>query len=188
MTVTREQIGAEIIATAQRFVGLQETRANAEWDNPSTAGRDAAAEELRRVLKVAGWQMGWPYCAAFVEATWRLAYAALLAPDELQTRIALRLTPSVMQSFQNWRAEINLTPLPGAIFFMQMGKTGKGHAGLVVRSAGETFSTIEGNTSPQAGTADADREGDGIFRKVRRLDFSERTGLWLRGFLNPLPW
>lgn len=186
--MTQEEIGAHIIVVASRFIGLQETKQNAEWDNPSTAGRDEAAEVLRKSLKAVGWLIGWPYCAAFVEACWRIAYSELGAPQELMDRISQRLTPSVMQSFNNWKTKISTEPEPGAIFFMQMGNTAHGHAGIVVQRNGDAISTIEGNTSPMPGTAMADREGDGIFKKVRRLDFNQKSGLWLRGFINPLAW
>lgn len=187
--MTREEIGEKIISVASGFVGLQEVKQNAEWDNPSTAGRDGAAESLRKALKASGWLMGWPYCAAFVEACWRIAYTDLGAPAELLSRIATKLTPSVMQSYNNWIPDSkDTTPQPGAIFFMEMGRSGKGHAGIVIHRNGDAFSTIEGNTSPMPGTAMADREGDGIFKKVRLLDFTQKSGLWLRGFLNPIPW
>lgn len=186
--MTQEEIGARIIEVATQFVGLHETKANAEWDNPVTAGKDQAAVDLWNALTDSGWMMGWPYCAAFVEACWRAAYVGLQAPDELQSRIGQKLTPSVMQSFKNWKAEISLDPTRGAIFFMQMRQGATGHTGIVVQPFRDQFSTIEGNTSPQAGTPDADREGDGVFKKIRRLDFTPRAGLWLRGFLNPIPW
>lgn len=186
--MTQAEIGSQIIAVASRFVGLHETKANAEWDNPATVGKDQAAQDLRTELKASGWMLGWPYCAAFVEACWRLAYVDLAAPEALQSRIGARLTPSVMQSFNNWKGETSLVAQPGAIFFMQMGQGATGHAGIVVQSSKDQFSTIEGNTSPQAGSPDADREGDGVFKKIRRLDFTPKAGLWLRGFLNPIPW
>jgi len=186
--MTQAEIGERIIAAATQFVGLHEVKANAEWDDPATSGKDQAAQDLRNALKASGWMLGWPYCAAFAEACWRIAYVGLGAPDAIQARIGLRLTPSVMQSFNNWKGEISLVPEPGAIFFMQMGQGATGHAGIVVQASHEKFSTIEGNTSPQPGTAEADREGDGVFKKIRRLDFTPKTGLWLRGFLNPLVW
>ena len=186
--MTQSEIGTKIIAVARQFVGLHEVKSNAEWDNPATAGRDQAAEDLRLALKSVGWLAGWPYCAAFTEACWRLAYQQLGAPDELRAQIAAKLNPSVMDSFNNWKPEISNMPEPGAIFFMQMGKTYRGHAGIVVDPNGDAFSTIEGNTSPMAGSAEADREGDGVFKKIRRLDFNPKSGLWLRGFLNPLTW
>lgn len=125
-------------------------------------------------------------CASFVEAVWRTAYRELDAPPALLGEIGLKLTPSVMQSLTNWQDRITREPVPGAIFFLQKGRAWQGHAGIVVLGAGARFATIEGNTSPDPADAAQDREGDGIFRRTRSLDWTEKPGLWLRGFLAPL--
>ena len=196
--MTSEQIGQRILDRAQQFLGLHETAANAAWDNPATAGADPAAAELLRLMEATGWQKGWSYCASMVEAIWRSAYVDAGAPAALVQRIARLLTPSVMQSYHNIQAENiagqpSRTPVPGAIFFMQKGQTGFGHAGLYVRSGAAgtgMFATIEGNTSDPTATATEaqDREGEGIYKKTRRLDFTPKPGLWLRGFFNPIAW
>jgi hypothetical protein len=184
---TSDAAGAEILRVAGRFLGLYESAQNAAWDNPATAGEDPEAKELAHLMEECGWQKGWAYCAAFCEAVWRRAYSNLGAPGILIDDIARRLTPSVMQSLENWGHEVTMTPVPGAIFFMQMGTTWKGHCGIVVRVDGERMSTIEGNTSPDPVTAAMDREGDGIFRRTRSLSFTPRpSSLWMRGFLPPL--
>lgn len=184
MTTTPATPADQIIACAARFAGLHETIANRKWDAPDTPGTDPESQELAAMMQACGWQPGWPYCAAFVEAVWREVYKD--APKPLRDLIARRLTPSVMQSFNNWRGEVSRIPRPGAIFFMQNGGGSTGHAGIVVRAGANSIATIEANTSPAPNTPEADREGDGIFRKTRRLDFTQRSsGLWLRGFLNP---
>ena len=183
---TSDTAGAEIIRVATRFLGLYETAQNSAWDNPATAGSDAEAQELLELMLRCGWQQGWAYCAAFCEAVWRKAYENLGAPQELARGIANKLTPSVMESFYSWGGDITRSPVPGAIFFMQLGTTGKGHCGIVVRADGGRISTIEGNTCPDPADAAMDREGDGIFRRTRSMDFTARTkSLWLRGFLPP---
>ena len=187
MTYSKEQAGAEILRVASDFLNLKETANNAAWDNPDTAGQDAAGVELRRLLETTGWQAGWPYCMAFCKAIYLQAYRNLGAPPEVLRLIAQRFTPSVMISYKNIGAFAqNKAPIAGSIFFMQKGDTGNGHAGLVVLPGQVNFSTIEGNTSPSPGSAQADREGDGVYKKVRSLDFAKKTGLWLRGFLNPM--
>ena len=178
--------GEKIVEVATRFLHLQETTSNAVWDDPSTPGLDASASDLRKLLEGTGWQAGWPYCAAFCEAVWRQAYVELEASAILVQRIAKRLTPSVMASFKNWEGQISTVPKPGALFFMQKGDSWQGHAGIVVRLGKDIIATIEGNTSPDPKDATVDREGDGVFRRVRSLSFTKRSGLWLRGFLNPL--
>lgn len=177
-----------IISKAHQFVGLVETRSNAEWDDPLTPGIDASARLLRATLSAAGWQPGWAYCAAFVEGVWSLAYAEIGSSQLIKVKNLL--TPSVMQSFEHCQAAglISRIPVPGAIMFMQNGKSWTGHSGIVEKTDGERIWNIEANTSPSPLSTAADREGQGVFdRKQRRIDFSPKPGLWLRGFLNPLP-
>ena len=187
MSTTIEIIGNDIIRIATRFVNLYETDSNAAWDDPGTVGSDPQATELRRLMEQCGWHAGWAYCAAFCEAVWRTAYTDLQAPTPIIQEIAAKLTPSVMQSFHHWGSRVTRVPLPGSVFFMQLGATGNGHAGIVVKATETRFATIEGNTSPDPNDAEADREGDGVFKRTRSLDFTQRSGLWLRGFLNPIP-
>jgi hypothetical protein len=124
---------------------------------------------------------------AFCKAIYMQAYKNLGAPPEVLRLIAQRFTPSVMISYKNiGKFAEQKVPIAGSIFFMQKGDTGTGHAGLVVLPGQVNFSTIEGNTSPSPGSAQADREGDGVYKKVRSLDFKKKPGLWLRGFLNPM--
>jgi hypothetical protein len=180
-------INEQIIAAARHFVGLIETKSNAEWDDPATPGIDARARELRAVLISTGWQPGWAYCAAFVEGIWTMVYAA--ARPEKLLQVKRLLTASVMQSYENCQSAglISRVPVPGAIMFMQNGKSWTGHAGIVVKTDGQRVINVEGNTSASAGSVNADREGDGVFdEKQRRIDFTPRPGLWLRGFLNPI--
>lgn len=187
MSYTAAQAGEEIIRVASHFLNLKETANNAAWDDPDTAGQDAAGLELRRLLETTGWQAGWPYCMAFCKAVYLQSYKNLGAPPELLRLVSQRFTASVMITFKNCGAFAQKkVPLAGAIFFMQKGESGNGHAGLVVTPGQSNFSTIEGNTSPSPSSAQADREGDGVYKKVRSLDFAKKTGLWLRGFLNPM--
>ena len=179
--------GEKIIEVATRWLNLHEVAANAVWDDLGTQGPDRRAEELKDAMRASGWQEGWSYCAALVEAVWRTAYVELGAPAGLITEIGRRLTPSVMASLRNWEGHTSLWPEPGAIFFMQKGRSWQGHAGIVVQHVVDRISTIEGNTSPEPRTTEADREGDGVFKRVRPVSFAPRTGLWMRAFLNPLP-
>ena len=126
-------------------------------------------------------------CSAFTEAVWRTAYKNAGASQELLKRIDKLLCPHVMTTVGNIGNLITKIPTPGSIFFLQKGSSSSGHAGIVYRTDAKLIYTIEGNTSPTAGSAEADREGDGIYRKTRKLSFVRNPkGLWLRGFLNPL--
>jgi hypothetical protein len=187
MGYTREQAAAEIIKVATQFLNLKETANNSAWDNPDTAGQDSAAVKLRALLESVGWQAGWPYCMAFCKAVYTEAYKNLGASPQVQKLIAQRFSASVMKSFESCgKYAKQKEPVAGAIFFMQKGDTYTGHAGIVVNPGTTAFGTIEGNTSPSPGSAQADREGDGEYKKVRTLDLKKKPGLWLRGFLHPM--
>jgi hypothetical protein len=182
MSFTAEEAGLEVLKVASQFLDLYEVKPNAQWSEP------VESETLKRLMKEAGWQEGWPYCAAFVEACVVMAYRRLGASDEALKVIRSRFSPSVMQTFvQVGTLGQQRKAVPGSVFFMQKGGTGLGHAGLVVLGGRRTFVTIEGNTSPGVVDTASDREGDGIYAKVRRLSWTKSPkGLWLRGFLHPM--
>ena len=176
-------IGARAISRAAHFLGLTEVASNAEWDDLSTPVKDAIADELKAELMRAGWQSGWPYCAAFCEAVWRYAYQGRAElPDVKQM-----LTPGCLVSFNN-AAEKGWTskePVIGAIGIMKKGSTSNGHAFIVTGIKGKVLQTIEANTSPNAKTAEQDRNGDGVYRKTRELVYKPTAGLHLVGFIIP---
>lgn len=185
---TTEQIANRIVEYASRFLNLYEVRQNKIWDNPATPGHDAVADELVDLLKSVGWQPGWAYCMALAAALWIRVYKELGAPKSYTDKLHKSFNCSSVESFNQWKKDISLVPLPGSIFFMRRGDTPYGHAGIVVGSEANKIKTIEGNTSAVVLVASQDYEGDGVFRKVRSLDFSWKAGLYLRGFLHPKPW
>ena len=187
--VTLDQVGALIVTIAERFVGLTEIRPNAEWDDAATPGPDPRARELVNVLKFGGWEPGAAYCASFVRGCWLLALAELGAPKEVVQSVRRRLSPSVMQTFERNRDAVTKIPVIGSMMLLQKGQTPQGHAGIVVAANAWQYWTIDANTSGTIATAEKEREGEGIFRKPpRRLDFTRRPGLWLRGFIPPPTW
>lgn len=187
MPVSSEALGARIIAVTSRFIGLTEIRPNAAWDDPSTPGPDQRARDLVDLLTLGGWESGAPYCASFYRGCLLAAAKELGAPDAVLADIRRRYSPSVMETFEHNRGIVSRVPTPGAMMLLQYKLTGRGHAGVVVKADAERYWTIEANTSGHVGSDEADREGEGIFRKPpRALDFSRKPGLWLRGFL-PCP-
>lgn len=182
-------IGDRIIATAEEFEGLVEIISNAEWDDPKTKGPDARAAKFEKLLKSAGHADGAPYCASFVEGVWIAAYREN-ASTAILAQIQGLLTPHVMTSFNNCNRAglISQVPQRGAIGFMQNGDRSTGHAFLVRGVQAGMISTIEANTSPtDANERDGGIGTGGVYRKRRHLSFIRRNGLWLRGFLNPIP-
>ena len=188
--VDRLALGDKIIESALHFAGLYELKNNTLWADPAVH-RDVLADEFLGFLKTAGWYAPLPYCAALCKAAWLRGYAACGAPGNFLDSLRKRLTLSVMQDFENFQSQVvqTKTPLPGALGLYQLGSEFHGHAVIVIKSVGGMMATIEGNTSPQPGTAEHDREGDGVYKRTRTIDFTpKRSGLWLRGFLNPMPW
>lgn len=180
-----KDLAKRIVQRAVHFAGLYETANNAAWDDPTIPGPDPRERELIDALREVGWASPQPYCMALVAATYRAAYEAGGAPPEAMRRVRQALTLSAMQSWERCEALATKRPEPGAVFFMQLGSSWKGHAGIVIRPGNPVFSTVEGNTSAAKTTAQHDRDGDGIFCRTRRLDFGKSRGLWLRGFLPP---
>lgn len=176
-------LSERIISVANRFAFLSELSPNAKWDDLATKGIDASAGILEKELRLSGWEPGWAYCMSFGEMVVRMA-----AVEERRNVAAIlkMLNPSVMQSFYALQKEglISQSPTPGSLFFMQKGTTGLGHAGIVEFIREGWLFTIEANTSPTTEDLAKDREGDGIYKKRRKIDFSVTSGLHLRGFLN----
>jgi hypothetical protein len=179
-----KDIGQRAVVAASRYIGLTELKSNATWDKVSTPGHDDIADELRAVMLRTGWQLGWPYCAAFCEAVWREAYQGRTELDAVKAM----LTPGCLMSWNNalkagWTS---MTPQVGAIGIMRKGDTSMGHAFIVRGVRGSTLLTIEGNTSAAgAVSAEADRNGDGVYAKTRELTFKATSGLHLIGFILP---
>lgn len=181
-----KRIAARIIAAGTKYLNLTEVAPNKKWDNLATKGEDPAAKQLLDAMLATGWQTGWPYCAAFAEACWREGYAGR---SELSL-IAKNITPSAMGTWENFTRlkRTSQKPKPGALMIWQNGNTWQGHVAIVVEAAPreQHVITIEGNTSPNPGTVQSDREGDGVYRKTRMLEFTEKSrGLNLKGFINP---
>lgn len=179
-----KDIGARAVVAAARFIGLTELKSNATWDKASTPGHDDIADELRASMLRTGWQLTWPYCAAFCEAVWRDAYQGRKELDKVKTM----LTPGCLVSWNNAlkRSWTSQTPQVGAIGIMRKGDTQLGHAFIVRGVRGSTLLTIEGNTSAAGSVGvEADRNGDGVYAKTRELSFKPSDGLHLVGFILP---
>ena len=189
--MNQADIGAQIIKTAMEFINLYETKSNAAWANVADSSTPPEeGKEIHDAMLKTGWRDGLPYCMAFAETVWRLAYQEMGAPDAVINQFTKLLCPSVMTSYNAIKLAATKKPIPGSLFFMQSGGAATGHAGIVVSADSKSIATIEGNTSPgHAASTEADRNGDGIYKKVRTLDFTVKSkGLHLLGFYNPVVW
>ena len=187
-------IADRIIAVAEDYEGLVEVISNAEWDDPKTAGKDTRAAKFEQMLKASGHNDGWAYCMSFCEGVWITAYSEQQnVTTAILKQIKGILGPHVMTSYNNAARDglISRVPQVGGIGFMQNGSGSAGHAFLVRGIANGFLSTIEANTSPSPTSSAADRDGGigtgGVWRKKRLLSLTKKSGLWIKGFLNPLP-
>lgn len=162
----------KILDLAITFAGLYEVKPNAVWSDRKKS------DQLLALLKPTGFQPGLPYCMFFAEAMWK-------ATGQDVTGIS----GHVMTTYSKLKKQIVSDPLPGAIFFMRHGNTSNGHAGLVVSydKVNKILTTIEGNTSAShALNVAQDRQGDGIYKKARRVSFQPNPNeMYFLGFLNP---
>lgn len=160
-----------LLHVAGSWVGLAESRQNTSWRDPQGLGR---GERFPGFLRTVGWTPPEAYCAAFAKAVFAAAGADTQG-----------MTLGSVESFDNLRRIGRTTrePSAGCAFFMQHGSSGQGHAGIVTGAARDgVFATIEGNTD-----ALGSREGDGVYAKSRKVDFTRTAGLHLLGFALPIP-
>jgi hypothetical protein len=151
---------SETIALARSYVGMREVAPN-------------SGPVIDQMLAHAHCRPGAPYCAAFVAWCGDRALGArspyprsAWSPDHV--RGGQRLTSAVQirggETFGIWFASKNRVA----------------HTGLIVRRIGATVETIEANTSGTAAAGSAaDREGQGVFRKLRPATSIYRVRDWI---------
>lgn len=149
-----------LMRTAISQIGVQE--ATGRNDGP-----------VVKYLLAVGLGTGDPYCAAFVYWCGREALGTFnpfprsgYSPDFV-TR-------------PTWVRGRGTTPAPGdafGIYFREKGRIA--HTGLVRGIQGRSLRTVEANTSPSAATGEADRDGDGVWSKIRPLSTIHSVRRWL---------
>lgn len=121
--------------------------------------------QIEQFQKFVNLKKGDPYCAAFV--SYVLDKSHVSYPD-IRTGLAVRFITNRSIAVSKILSGASKIP-PGAIFIMNQDGQWKGHTGLITGYSGNSVSTIEANTSPQPGTAESDRDGQGIFERKRQL-------------------
>lgn len=130
---------------------------------------------IDRILRSVGLEgTGAPYCAAFNRYCYDLAGLRAAGPRSALAADWVR-SPS-------WtRAAGGRAPLPAdawGIYFPSKGRVA--HTGLVERWGRDVVLTIEANTSPDAAAgSEADRNGDGVWRKRRLIRQIFAVRAWL---------
>jgi hypothetical protein len=114
--------------------------------------------------KNVGVPVGSSYCASFVSFV--LDSAEVSYPVK---RTALAQGMIVRKSIKaNAINTVNPSNLRGWLLIWKRGETWMGHTGFVRYKRGNTFYTIEANTSPSE--SGNQREGDGVWEKQRHID------------------
>ena len=170
-TIDPHRLGRRILSIAMQFNNLREIVSNKDWDNPATPGKDRElVGKLYAMLRATGWQDGWAYCAAFVDA---VVCEALRQEGATSDQVRLFTKPMQLGVMNSVRAfkEAGLSQSfpgkePGTIWLARHGSTDQGHCGFVIAFESQSLSTIEANTSKDAKSADAQREGDWITTRV----------------------
>jgi hypothetical protein len=173
--MTPKEFAAGLIAHATNYVGLVEIEQNSRWSKPALS-----AALLKLMKRVPWWAPGAAYCAAFDAA---VVIETLAAAGLDATPFLKHWTAHCMTNARKMR-ELKLlsaAPVKGALWLARHGSTDSGHAGIVTDTSGDSMSTIEGNTS--AGKAGSQRNGDGIYARVRNV--RSNGNLITQGFVHP---
>ena len=147
-----------LLNEAKRWIGIQEV------------GGNNRGQLVDIFLKTTGLPAGNPWCMAFVQFCIDHVddMATLLNPKTAITGIFK--SDHCMTVWQETPFALKGSiPLPGSVVIWEKRGSSSGHTGIVTSSDPNTatFKTIEGNTSPAAGTVE--REGDGVYAKSHTL-------------------
>lgn len=118
--------------------------------------------DVKAILASVGLPEGYSWCMAFVY------YCFQIAANQLGVKNPCIKTAGVLDHWNRTRGAKVHTPAAGDVFVMDFGK-GQGHTGIVVKADRDTIHTIEGNTSGQPTSASQDREGQGVYERIRKI-------------------
>ena len=190
----KQQIKRLIIEEGIKWEGQKEIKGNQGFHD----------DIFQNKMQQMGWNHGQAWCAYFAELVWKEAYKQYnvdLLPllDEL-------FHAGAVKTFNNFSSsrdfDDGLVPDFGALMVWQkyVKKNGRiiadwrGHIGVVIdpvlppidrikyveEKKPYTIHVMEGNTNSEGG-----REGIEVARKRRKVDFSIKKGLVLKGFIYP---
>lgn len=164
------------IAEAQSWVGTQEITGNMGFEDP----------RFEHLLRICKWDVGQAWCAYAAELWWtKPTYSG---KSKYWKKMVDLFSAGAVATYNNFKNDdsglfsVDRDPVPGAVAIWQSYRNGKphwtGHAGLVEEVGTNEIRTIEGNTNGSGG-----REGIEVARKTRSLNFNDKSGLVLKGFI-----
>lgn len=173
-------IQVSILETAYLYEGYQELEGNSGFKN----------DIFQQKMEAVGWDKGQAWCSYFAELVWKEAYGKI--DSSIISELDKLFSANAVQTFENFKNagwETGKIPFAGDIAIWAYYKNGKpkkngiwtlGHAGIVLFKINFGFKAIEGNTNSEGG-----REGIEVAEKQRSLDFKNKNGLRLLGFVKP---
>ncbi len=149
-------------------------------------GSENRGRYVETYLRSVGLEAGEPWCAAFVY--YRLKEAAI----ELKISLPAGFPRSgYCPDYERWAREkgvwlpASAAPKRGDLCVFYIPNEGRvAHMGIVVRPyILGFFRTVEGNTGPRGAIGEVNREGDGVYRKLRsRKSLGSKGGFIRLGF------
>lgn len=132
---------------------------------------DNKGEKVEQLQSTIGKAEGESWCMSFIQSL--VAYVEVVT----QTKCNIAHTESCLHAWD--KAEIKcIGPNMGSIAIWKYGDSNKGHCGIVVKEGDDYFETIEGNTGAGLGI---NRDGDGVYKKIRSLN--PKGNMKLLGFI-----
>lgn len=120
--------------------------------------------EVKEYLKLVHLPEGYSWCAAFIYWCFQKASVDLKVPNSLTVTAGVLDHWSRTHGRKVDKGEVNA----GDIFIMDFGG-GHGHTGIVTAVNGLKVQTIEGNTSADPTLPAEDREGNGVYERLRNI-------------------
>jgi len=168
---------AKAATFAKKWVGVSERGFNASFSN----------DVFQAMLKNVGWKGGDAWCMYFAKA---VHYETFPKDKDKINKI---LVGSTQKSWDNVSKDTTNTyklitsgkpKLGDIVIWQRVDDKSKGHAGVVIKSGIDTFTTVEGNTNSGGSS-----EGDRVLIKQRPLKYGEKmpnSNLRLRGFIRKI--
>lgn len=121
--------------------------------------------EVEQYLKAVGLGKGYAWCQAFVFWGFDVTSKALNLTNPMPKTAGVLDCWNKSKAFQ---VKKGARPEEGDVFTMDFGK-GQGHCGFVLEVLGDYIYTVEGNTSADPTLPSEDREGQGVFKRRRKI-------------------
>lgn len=169
-----ETLRGAIVSYAVDYIGQKEIKGNMGFKDPVFEAK----------MESVGFKDTYAWCCLFAELVWTEAYKDF--NKEMLPVLEEEFSAGTVRTFRHFKdlGWTYNTPEAGDIVIWQTYKDGKpqttGHAAVIIEVKGEKLITVEGNTNAEGG-----REGIEVAKKERTIDFHNKNGLRMLGFIKP---